>query len=183
MNKSLATGLDVLFILFFCNFPSKFWLFDIFLFFPSCPGLPTLEMISKTPGCPDHAPPRGANGASFFLFKGVRDHSFAAHLLPYSPTASIEEAASVLWSSWFSAKPRNFGRQSVIQLPRNRSADDGNCHQSIPKSIYGIMSIPKSIYGITETTDREPRALDLLVMAMVLLYKFISCPDSDWYYF
>jgi hypothetical protein len=138
-------------------------------------------MIPESPGSPDHAPPGGANGSSGLLPEGVGYHPLSPHLLPDPPAATIQEAARVLGSSGTRAKPRDFGRQAVIQLPRHGSADDGDCHQSIPKSIYGIMSIPKSIYGITETADREPRALDFFIMPMMLFHELIGSPDSYWY--
>tara|TARA_R100001086_G_scaffold234746_1_gene157156 strand:+ start:359 stop:790 length:432 start_codon:yes stop_codon:yes gene_type:complete len=140
-------------------------------------------MVAKTPGSPYHAPPGGANRPPVLLFESVGDHPFSPHLLPDPPAAAIEEAAGVLGSSRHGAKPGYFGRQAVIQLPRHRSSHNADCHQSVPKSIYGIMSVPKSIYGITDTTDREPRTLDLLIMPMILFYKIIGSSYGNGNYF
>jgi hypothetical protein len=165
VNKSLATGLGFLFILFFCNFPPIFWFLDIFLLLPVRPGLPALEMIPESPGSPDHAPPGGANGSSGLLPEGVGYHPLSPHLLPDPPAATVQETARVLGSSGTRAKPRDFGRQAVIQLPRHGSADDADSHK----------------LQVTETADREPRALDFFIVPMMLFHELIGSPDSYWY--
>jgi hypothetical protein len=120
-------------------------------------------MISKSPGSPYHAPSCGANGSAVLFFECIGNHSFSPHLLPDSPTTTIEEAASVFWSVWFGAKPSNFGRQAVIQL---------TCYGSA----YYAYSYELQI---TKTTDREPRTLDSFIMPVIFFNKFISSSNGD----